>query len=231
MVREFDKSSLARILTLILPAALAVCIGMPLACRAGEPQAVAFEATDGTPLRGHLFGKGTAGVILAHMYPADQTSWFPLARKLAAEGYLALTFDFRGYGESGGEKVISEIDRDLEGAYRFLRPKVKKVFLVGASMGGTAAIRVAADNPTAGVVSLSAPVAFRGLDAAQAIRRVEAPCLFVAAEGDGYATTAAKEFNKAAKSPERLLLILPGTEHGTRLFDGPEGPKVFFQGV
>lgn len=226
MPKPFQMITRHRILTLSVLAAFLACIGTAPACRAGEPQPVAFEATDGTPLRGHLFGKGPTGVILAHMYPADQKSWFPLARKMAGEGYLAMTFDFRGYGESGGEKVISEIDRDLEGAYRFLRPRVKKVFLVGASMGGTAAIRVAAENPTAGVVSLSAPMAFRGLDATEAVQKLAVPCLFVAGEQDGNAVRAAREFNKAAKSPERLLLIVPGPEHGTRLFDGPKGPKV-----
>ena len=226
MSRQTDKSHGRTVMALLTLAAYMVCAGMPSPCRAGEPQPVTFEATDGTPLSGLLFGKGPAGVILAHMYPADQKSWFPLARKLTKEGYLALTFDFRGYGESGGEKIISEIDRDLEGAYRFLRPRVKKVFLVGASMGGTAAIRVAAENPTAGVVSLSAPMAFRGLDAREAIRKIAVPCLFVAAEGDGSAAAAAREFNKAAKSPERVLLIVPGPEHGTRLFDSPSGTKV-----
>jgi len=226
MLRQTEKSHGRILLALLALATHFVCAGMPSPCRAGEPQPVAFEATDGTPLRGYLFGKGPTGVILAHMYPADQKSWFPVARNLAKEGYLALTFDFRGYGESGGEKVIAEIDRDMEGAYRFLRPKVKKVFLVGASMGGTAAIRVAAGNPTAGVVSLSAPMAFRGLDAREAIRKITVPCLFVAAEGDGSAATAAREFNNAAKSPERLLLIVPGPEHGTRLFDSPSGTKV-----
>ena len=226
MSRQTDKNRGHTVMALLALATYMVCAGMPSPCRAGEPQPVAFEATDGIPLRGHLFGKGPTGVILAHMYPADQKSWFPLARKLAKEGYLALTFDFRGYGESGGEKVISEIDRDLEGAYRFLGPKVKKVFLVGASMGGTASIRVAAENPTAGVVSLSAPMAFRGLDAREAILKIEVPCLFVAAEGDGSAAAAAKEFNKAVKSRDRLLLIVPGPEHGTRLFDSPSGTKV-----
>ena len=168
----------------------------------------------------------SSSMILAHMYPADQKSWFPFARKLAGEGYLALTFDFRGYGESGGEKVIAEIDRDLEGAYRFLQSKVKKVFLMGASMGGMAAIRVAAEEPVAGVVSLSAPVAFRGLDAGERIREVKVPCLFIAADGDGYAAEAAKEFHKAAKTTEPGLLMVPGSEHGTRLFEGPKGPKV-----
>lgn len=226
MPRPFQMITCNRILTVSLLAVFLACIGTPPACGAGEPQPVAFEATDGTPLRGYLFGKGPTGVILAHMYPADQKSWFPLARKLAGEGYLALTFDFRGYGESGGEKVISEIDRDLEGAYRFLGPRVKKVFLVGASMGGTAAIRIAAENPTAGVVSLSAPMAFHGLDVRESIRKITVPCLFVAADGDGSAAATAREFNKAVKSPERLLLIVSGPEHGTRLFDSPSGEQV-----
>lgn len=226
MLRRSGTVTGRGISALALLAGLTACIGVLSTCRAGEPQPVAFEATDGTLLRGHIFGKGSTGVILAHMYPADQKSWFPFAQKLSGEGYLALTFDFRGYGESGGEKVISEIDRDLEGAYRFLLPKVKKVFLVGASMGGTAAVRVAAGNPTAGVVSLSAPVAFRGLDAGRAILEIRVPCLFIAAEGDAYAAAAAREFHKVAKSQEPRLLMLPGREHGTRLFDGPNGSRV-----
>jgi pimeloyl-ACP methyl ester carboxylesterase len=137
-----------------------------------------------------------------------------------------MTFDCRGYGESGGEKVIAEIDRDLEGAYLLLEPKVKKIFLMGASMGGTAAIRVAARNPTAGVVSLSAPMAFKGLDAREAIGKIEVPCLFISAEDDEYAYKAAHEFHKAAKSRKRHLLIVPGPEHGTRLFGSPSGEKV-----
>ncbi len=201
-------------------------IGAAPACRAEEPQPVSFKATDGVQLHGYLFGKGSTGVILAHMYPADQKSWFPFAEKLAAKGYLAMTFDFRGYGESGGEKVISEIDRDLEGAYRFLQPKVKKIFLIGASMGGTAAIRIASENPTAGVITLSAPMAFQGLDARQAIRKLKVPCLFIAAQGDSYAFTAAREFNEAADSPKRDILIVPGSQHGTRLFEGPDGREI-----
>jgi pimeloyl-ACP methyl ester carboxylesterase len=221
------KTNRIRALTpLWAAAALLLSAAAPPACPAGEPLSVSFPAADGVGLRGHLFGEGTTAVILAHMYPADQSSWFAFARKLAGQGYLALTFDFRGYGESGGQKVISEIDRDMEGAYRFLRPKAKKIFLAGASMGGTAAIRVAAANPAAGVVSLSAPAAFRGLDAREAARKLAVPCLFVAAQGDGGASEAARAFQKAVKSPKPALLILPGTEHGTQLFDGPNTGKV-----
>lgn len=226
MRRRSARDRARRVLALSVFMALLVGVGLPSAGWGEEPQPVSFKATDGVVLRGTLFGKGSEGVILAHMYPADQKSWFPLAGKLAEKGYLVMTFDFRGYGESGGEKVIAEIDRDLEGAYQFIRPRVKKVFLMGASMGGTAAIRVAVRNPTAGVVTLSAPMAFRGLDAREAVPKLTVPCLFVAAEGDDHAARAAREFNRAAKSGDRHLLIVPGPEHGTRLFGGPSGEKV-----
>jgi hypothetical protein len=48
----------------------------------------------------------------------------------------------------------------------------------------------------------------------------------VAAEGDGYAADAAREFSKTVKSGNQRLLIVPGSEHGTRLFGSPSGDKV-----
>ncbi len=72
---------------------------------AGTAHKVSFATDDGVTLGGHLFGKGTSGVILAHMYPADQTSWYPTAERLAQEGFLVLTFDFRGYSDSEGSRA------------------------------------------------------------------------------------------------------------------------------
>ena len=60
-------------------------------------------------------------------------------------GYAAFSFNFRGFKPSKGDKEIPLIDRDLEGALEYLESQgVKFVFIVGASMGGTAAIKVAA---------------------------------------------------------------------------------------
>src|SRR6204780_5857150 len=65
-------------------------------------QHVSFTTSDGVLLRGHLYGSGSTGVILAHQYNADQSDWTDFAQGLAAHGYQALTFDFRGFTESGG---------------------------------------------------------------------------------------------------------------------------------
>ena len=139
-------------------------------CRARAP--VTFESRDGVTLEGRLFGDGSTGVVLSHMRPADQRSWFAFANRLADEGYLVLTYDFRGYcpgGEGGcsqGELQISAIWQDVLGAMDFIRSQgATTVALVGASMGGTASLVAAGQEgaDVAAVVTLSAPTSIEGL--------------------------------------------------------------------
>jgi pimeloyl-ACP methyl ester carboxylesterase len=188
---------------------------------------VSFPTDDGVTLSGHLFGSGQAGVILAHMYPADQTSWFPTAERLAAEGYLVLALDFRGYGESGGSKEFDRIDRDVIAAVNEMRKQgASSLVLVGASMGGTACL-VAGEQAQAlssirlaGIATLSAPVEFRGLSAAESVPRIIVPLLFIAAEKDEGAD-GARELEKLS-SGKGELQILPGQDHGTDLLTGAQ---------
>ncbi len=146
----------------ILISACAEEVGRPVTSAPGA----SFAASDGAELRGHVFGSGDRWVILSHMFPDDQTDWYPFAGQLSARGYHVLTFDFRGYGESQGDKQIDRIDRDLSAALAFVRQqRPRRVVLLGASMGATASIIVAAREPVDGLIALSAPTAFRGLDA------------------------------------------------------------------
>jgi uncharacterized protein len=204
---------------------------VPTGASAGTSRSVSFATQDGVTLTGYLFGSGTSGVILAHMYPADQTSWYPTAEQLAREGYLVLTFDFRGYGESQGAKQIEHLDLDVVAAIREMASKgATRVVLVGASMGGTACL-IAADASqvfsqisVAGVVTLSAPVEFKGLSAEEATPRILAPLLFVAAENDAGAKGAMDLQKLAANKGD--LQIVPGSDHGTDLLTGSQAGKV-----
>jgi len=196
----------------------------------GVPEVVTFTTKDGVTLSGTLFGSGTRGVVLAHMYPADQTSWHTIAADLAADGYLVLTFDFRGYGASEGEKEIDQIDKDVSAAFsRIAQAGATQIVLVGASMGGTASLMAAVDLQTlsavrlAGVVTLSSPVEFKGLSAAEAVAALGVPMLFIAAEDDVGADNARALLDLAKSSG---LLIVAGDEHGTELFAGPDSAKV-----
>ena len=186
---------------------------------------VSFAAADGVKLGGHAFGSGSSGVVLSHMYPADQTSWFATAAQLASKGYLVLTFDFRGYGESSGSRQIDHIDKDVEAAVTQIESLgATAVALVGASMGGTADLIVAARRPVAAVATLSAPVEFEGLSARQAVADVEAPKLFLAAEDD-VGAAGAQELYGLAPDPKEIK-ILPGGDHGTALLTGSSADEV-----
>jgi pimeloyl-ACP methyl ester carboxylesterase len=195
-------------------------------------RAISFTTQDGVTLKGHVFGSGQAGVILAHMYPADQTSWYPTAQRLAQAGYLVLTFDFRGYGESGGSKQIDLIGGDVSAAITQIRKEgAGSVVLAGASMGGTASL-VAGDQAQslssirlAGIATLSAPVEFQGLSAAAAVPRIIVPLLFIAAEKDAGAAGAQQLEQLSAGKGD--LQIVPGSDHGTDLLTGQQAAKVY----
>jgi len=190
-------------------------------------QVVSFTTEDGLALSGRLYGTGGSAVLLCHMYPADQTSWSPEAGKLAEQGYLVLTFDFRGYGKSQGSKQIQYLDRDVTAAVQYLRAAgAQEIVLVGASMGGTACLKAAAQLQTlssirlAGVATFSAPVEFKGLSAREAVPSLVVPLMFVAAEGD-VGAAGARELQSLADNGGNLQ-ILPGSDHGTDLFKGSQ---------
>lgn len=179
-------------------------------------------------LDARVFGDGETGVILAHMRPADQTSWFPLATDLAQTGdYTALTFDFRGHGESTGEKEFNRVDTDLQAALDYMREDlgIEKVFLVGASMGGTATLIVAAREPVDGVVSLSSLAFFQEVDALGTVSEIIAPKLFISAKDDVPAMRSLEQFMLNSTDPKEQE-IYPGSAHGTDLFAEPFGDDV-----
>ena len=181
---------------------------------------VDFTTDDGVTIGGKLFGDGNAAVILSHMFPNDQTAWFPLANELAQDDFTALTFDFRGYGESGGDKEIGEITRDLEAALDFMRGQgFSEIYLVGASMGGTASLIVAAQDEVAGVVAVSAPQSFQGLEALEIVAGISEPKLFIASEDDASAASSLELFFEEAREPKEQRLFT-GSDHGTQLLDG-----------
>jgi pimeloyl-ACP methyl ester carboxylesterase len=182
---------------------------------------VEFVTSDGIRLRGHLYGDGSTGVILAHMYPADQSDWTDFAMVLAAQGYAALTFDCRGYTESEGQPDASRADRDLEAAYDFIRPRTDRIFIAGASMGADAAVLVASRKPVAGLVLISTPIKFRGLDIEQAIREVHAPVLFVTSADDPLVAGESETLFNWSTTQDKTLKVFAGRAHGTDLLHGP----------
>ncbi len=176
-----------------------------------------FITEDGEEISGLVYGQGDIGIVLAHMRGRGQSSWSNFGKIASESGYVALTFDFRGYGDSTGTKD-RRMDRDLEAAvrYMFFVENVRKVVIIGASMGGTAAITIADEYNVAAVAALSPSTSYGRIDALEAASTMKTPLLLVVAENDppfnGYASSLL-----AAASTTRYL-ELTGSQHGTNLF-------------
>jgi pimeloyl-ACP methyl ester carboxylesterase len=225
----------ARAVAILAVAVLtAACSSTPDTTPAQNSEAITFPSEDGVALAGRLFGPddATAGVVLAHMFPADQRSWFDFADRLADRGYRVLTFDFRGYcpggdgGCSEGEKQIDQLWRDVLGAVAAIRDRgVTDVGLIGASMGGTASLLAAGEEGVEvdAVITLSAPIAFRGLEVPpEALSRVTAAKLFLAGLEDAAAAQALDALFAASVQPKRSVVLTTG-DHGTDILAGNQG--------
>jgi hypothetical protein len=121
---------------------------LPPAGRGGPAgaTAVGFRASDGVGLRCQLLGHGTAAVVLAHMGNAvsNEADWYPLARRLAREGYLVLTYNRRAvcsgenahYDCSAGANDWGKAWQDVVGAVRFVESRgACRVAVGGSSIG------------------------------------------------------------------------------------------------
>jgi pimeloyl-ACP methyl ester carboxylesterase len=209
----------ARKPSLVSAPAVEPCVGT--SARRG---AVRFKSADGVALAGVVLGSGTTGVVLGHEKGANLCNWLPFARVLAASGYRVLAFDHRSYGESQFVDYPRNlrIDNDVIAAVGELRKRGSRRFvLMGASMGGTAALVAAPalGRSVAAVVDLSGPAQYVRLDAAAAVKRLSAPGLFAVGRFDSGFVADTRALRAASRSPASRLVIRESGAHGTALLE------------
>src|SRR3974390_1521200 len=126
---------------------------------------VDLTATDGTKLKGTYFAaaKSGPGVLLLHQCNRQRKVWDDLGGQLATAGISVLTFDLRGFGESGGspfdkltpqEGAQVEAEKwpgDIETAFQYLvsQQSVTRdlIGVGGASCGVNNSIQTARRHP------------------------------------------------------------------------------------
>jgi pimeloyl-ACP methyl ester carboxylesterase len=210
---------------LVLAAILAGCGGG----HGPAVERVHFRATDGVLLDGRLYGSGDKGVVLVHMGRGGDTQndWSGVARLLAGNGFLVLTYDRRGVCVRNGTGCSEGIDdyarswKDIVGAARFLRSQEAEMTVVaGASIGAMASLYAASRHEIepAGLIEFAGINHASGYDFDRLqIRRIRGLKLFLSARNDAYGGgDAAQQWFRWASPPKRLEL-LPGTAHGTDL--------------
>jgi pimeloyl-ACP methyl ester carboxylesterase len=191
--------------------------------------AIRFRTSDGLSLAGAVVGSGPVGAVLIHEFPLDYCGWWPYARYLSHRGVQALAFDLRCFGSSPCPNGRGHAVTDVAAAVAELRRRgVRRVALVGASMGGSIAVVAAAQLHPAAVVDLSGERNTTGLtpgidaNAGAAARRVTAPSLFAVAHGDRYVTVAdMRAVAGRVRSPTSRVIVLPAAAgHGWAMLAG-----------
>lgn len=192
-----------------------------------------LTAADGVHLYAIEQGRGRAGVVLLHESPADLCGWLPFIPSLAHAGLRVLAFDFRGFGDSDRPQSTRDFlayGRDVRAAVAKLRAEgVQKVFVMGGSFGGVAAVTYAPGLRLAGVVSLSGELALpgTGMSAIAAAPRLRAPLLIVGSRHDRRLSIPdALRLLRRAGSADKRTAFYPGGFHGWDLVESaPYAPK------
>jgi dienelactone hydrolase len=192
-------------------------------------QAVRFRTSDGVTLSGAVVGSGPVGAVLIHQYPRDSCGWWPYAGYLSRHGVRALLFDLRCFGRSACPNGRGHATADVAAAVSELRRQgVRRVALVGASMGGAIAVVAAARLHPAAVVDLSGERDTTGLtpgidaDAGAAAHGITAPALFAVARGDRYVPVAdMRAVARRVRSATTRVIVLPAIAgHGWDMLFG-----------
>ena len=117
-----------------------------------KSEAIKFNSADGTPLTGLFFppaGKPKGTVVHFHGNGQNMTAHYPYAAWLAAEGYNVFSFDYRGYGASGGRAELSGIVEDgkaaLAHSLKLPGAEPGKIIVFGQSLGGAVAVAAVAE--------------------------------------------------------------------------------------
>ncbi len=219
---------MTKALSIAITAALSVATALAANVQKKD---VDIKATDGVNLKATYFSPGQPGpgILLLHQCNMDRHAWDGLAKDLADAGFHVLTVDFRGFGDSGGDRfsgpqraaVMEKWPGDVDTAYAYLLAEKgvdqSRVAAGGASCGVTQSSDLTARHHEIKALML---LSGNASDAAKAYLAAtpSLPVFGAASEGDTGAAKGIKEAVEASKNPKSTLKIYPGTEHGVPMF-------------
>ncbi len=194
----------------------------------GAVQAVTFETPDGATIPAQLYGSGDTAIVFSVMGDCRQ-GWTDFARTAADQGFRALTFEWRGcHTDPNNESLLKRFLDDTRGAIDYVRGQgASSIILVGASLGGVASARLAAESQASALVAVSSPDRIEpwGVQVERADVGGSIPKLFVASDDDPVVPASATRALHDLAAEPRQWLTYPGRAHGIELFAGESGPE------
>ncbi len=111
-----------------------------------------------------MFEGDERAVLLLHGFTGHSADMRMLGRYLNGEGYTCYAPIYRGHGKSPEELIgvtAEEWWEDVQQAYQHLKDNgYQKIAVVGLSLGGVLALRLAGNTPLQGVVTMCSPMYF-----------------------------------------------------------------------
>lgn len=176
---------------------------------------VSFKSADGATVYADYYPAGESAVVLAHGAIYNKESWRNLAIQLNANDIAALAIDFRGYGDSTPGDRPNDKYEDILAAVKYLReqPEIRKVAVLGASMGGGAAARATIHAQFGQIdrtILLSpAPIL--------SPNQMKGKLLYILSKKEAAVYTISEQFGQAPEPKQ--IIYLPGSAHGQHIFD------------
>ena len=187
------------------------------------PDVIKLETADGETISARYYPAPGAEhtILFSHGNAEDIGHVEPFSLDLRNGGFAVLTYDYRGYGTSGGVPSEENLYEDIDAAYRYLTEELRvppeKIIVHGRSLGGGPSADLAARRPVGGLILESTfTTAFRTLTR--------------------YRLVPFDKFRNVAKltMSKCPVLIIHGREdqtigfhHGEALFDSAPGLKYF----
>lgn len=164
---------------------------------------------------GDLYGSGENAVILSNMDTNCRYEWEPAVTDLYSTDHMILTYDY--------PKHEDDQSGVLNAAIAFVKAKgARKIILIGASRGGVASVKVAAnpqmDKSIIGISPISTPVAYAGTTffTPEELSGINIPKLLINSEYDVCADGTRKMYDLFTEPKE--MQFYSGDAHGTQLF-------------
>lgn len=230
-----SQLSLYNNLLLIGAILISGCISQPQANIMSEQ--VSIKTSDGVELVGSFYKSNSdRGIVLLHMLNRNRNDWNEFAEQLQKEGFNALSIDLRGHGQSlhkdgrtigwqlFSAKDFNDMILDVNASKEFLDGKgIKKISLIGASIGANIALNFAEENIDIKTVILLSPgLDYRGVEVDDNIKDYgNRPILIVASEDDGYSAMSSRTLVQSAAGKKELKMYIDAG-HGTKMFSNTD---------
>lgn len=226
------------ILRTIQAIALSSIVSAASAFAQPAPSTVTLKSPDGLTLKATYYspGKPGPGVVLLHQCNRDRTAWASFGQAAASRGYHVIAMDYRGYGDSEGQRFESFQEQapviadkwpgDVDAAFDWLvsQPDVDKerIAAAGASCGVNQSVLLARRHPQVKTVMLLSGNLTQ--PAREYLREASwMPVLAAASHDDGGAMDGMKWILGWSRNPSNKLVEYRQAGHGTDMFAVEKG--------